>query len=526
MMCLALQSYSRAGDEPPEYRGRTWEMASEYRRLTAQCLVLEDISSPIPYMLETMLLHLHAEYARSKDAEPGVLMVSSIIVRLAMRMGYHRDAASYAAITPFQAEMRRRVWQAVKQADLLFSSQVGLPPMIRSGDSNTELPHNIYDDELFEEMKTVPVSRPMSEVTPATYMITKARLMQLYGRISEAVQAVKGVPYEDIMRLDQDLRECQATMPPEFRMRPFDESALDKASVVMQRYTLDLLYLRAHCVLHRKFLVPCRQNSRYAYSRKTCIDASMMMLEHQATLQKETQAGGYLRGVKWFISSLTTNDYMLAAMIVCLDLYHTSEAERAGRRQSNEALDWTHEKRESMLAAIERSVAIWDSLSDQSLEAFKAHATLSVMLDKLKQHQAMLQAQHSFASAYSGSDPKDNPNVAPEHSAAMTLGMLSGSLTPNAANLFDSSFGNFAGMQSVPTGLTPGYTGNLDTVASPNSAAAAATNNAASPFSHFFTNTNMGFQPLDSSANIDWVCHLCFAPFRSITRSILLFTLC
>src|SRR6186713_1107815 len=40
MMCIALQSYSRAGDEPPEYRGKSWEMSSEYRNLTAQCLVM------------------------------------------------------------------------------------------------------------------------------------------------------------------------------------------------------------------------------------------------------------------------------------------------------------------------------------------------------------------------------------------------------------------------------------------------------------------------------------------------------
>jgi len=495
-MCLALQSYSRAGDEPPEYRGRTWEMASEYRHLTAQCLLYEDIASPINYMLETLLLHIHSEYARSKDAEPGILMVVSIIVRLAMRMGYHRDAGPFTAITPFQGEMRRRIWTAVRQADLLFSSQVGLPPIIRFSDTNTDLPCNIYDDELFEDMKTLPQSRPIAEITPATYMITKARVINLYGRIVEAVQALQPTSYDEIMKLDQELRECQATMPQEFQMRPFEESSGDKASVIMQRYTLDLLILRAQCVLHRKFLGPCRQNSRYAYSRRVCIDASMAMLEHQATLQRETQAGGYLRGVKWFISSLTANDYLLAAMIVCLDLYHTAENERAGRRSSSEAIEWPQEKRDSMMASLERSVKIWEVLQQQSMEAFKAHAALSVMLNKLKQHQAMWQAQQSFAAAYPGSE--EGSNVAPEHSAAMTLGILSGSLQPNTANLFDNSFSGFNGLAAPQpsTGLTPGYTGTLE----PTAAA-----NAPSPFSQFFSNSNAGFQSLDPSANIDWV---------------------
>ena len=30
MMCIALQSYTRAGDEPPEYHNKSWEMSREY----------------------------------------------------------------------------------------------------------------------------------------------------------------------------------------------------------------------------------------------------------------------------------------------------------------------------------------------------------------------------------------------------------------------------------------------------------------------------------------------------------------
>lgn len=506
MMCIALQSYSRAGDEPPEYQGKSWEMSSEYRQLTAQCLVMADITQPITGMLEALILHVHADYARSKDSETGVLISIGIIVRLAMRMGYHRDPAPYSGITTFQGEMRRRVWSVVRFSDVLFSAQAGLPPIINSRDTNTEMPRNIYDDELYEDMKILPQSRPNTEATPVSYLIVKSQLVNILSDVVELTQSLACSSYEEVMKLDQRLREQRAAMPPHLKLKTMEESARDPSSLIMQRFTLDLLYLKSLCVLHRKFLGPSRENSRFAYSRRTCIDASMNMLQHQATLQNECRLGGRLRSVKWFISSLTTVDFLLAIMIVSLDLYHTAESERSGRSPPGDMYVWSHDRRDEMLAAVERGVEIWEGLRDQSMEAYKAHATLSVMVTQLKQHQAMRQAQQSFAVAaatFPANGVGEDPNVAPEHSAAMTLGMLStGALTPNTASLFDnrpypSSIGNILNdaPQQQSSGLTPQYSGGVGN----------GPENAPSPFSSLF-GTSIGFQSMElpPNNNVDW----------------------
>lgn len=107
MMLIAVQSYQRAGDEPLEYRGRIPQLLADYRRLTAQCLILADITQPIDHMLETLLLYTVAEFGSSRDAEFGVLFGVSVIVRLAMRMGFHRDSKDFRNITPFKAEVRK-----------------------------------------------------------------------------------------------------------------------------------------------------------------------------------------------------------------------------------------------------------------------------------------------------------------------------------------------------------------------------------------------------------------------------------
>ncbi|CAI6332154.1 unnamed protein product [Periconia digitata] len=503
MMCIALQSYTRAGDEPPEYRGKSWEMSNEYRNLTAQCLAAADITSPITNMLETLILHVYADYARSRDSQAGILISTGIIVRLAMRMGLHRDAAPYAGISVFQAEMRRRVWAAIRSMDLLFSAQAGMPPVVRPRDTNSEIPRNIYDDELFEDMKALPLSRSEEEATPTLFLINRTRLIYKLGEAVELTESLTCSSYEEIMNLDSQTRELHDSISPHLKIRSMDESARDPSTLIMQRFTLDLLYLKIIATLHRKFLAVSRVNPRFMYSRKAVIDASMTMLQHQATLHRECQPGGRLRNVKWFISSLTTVDFLLAAMIVCSDLYHTARSERQGRSPSGDFC-WNDERRDEMLDAIETAVGIWDGLKDGSMEAYKAHSTLNVMLNQLKEHHATRQHQRSFpaaSSTFPAPSPMDDSNVAPEHSAAMTLGMLSsGGMTPNSANMFDTRYpASIANLLNDPapqqaSNLNPQFNG-----------ATAGAENAPSLFSNLFANSGTGFQnDLPPTDIIDW----------------------
>lgn len=400
--------------------------------------------------------------------------------------------------------------------------------MIRSNEFNTELPRNLYDDELYEDMKTLPPSRPRTEPTPMCYVIYKAQLIHIFGKIVEDMQSVTPTPYEQVMKLDQNLRETQAEIPPIFKMRPIEESLRDPSSLVMQRYNLDLLFLRAQCILHRKYMGSDRENSRYSCSRRTCVEAAMEMLRHQATLHKESRPGGRLSDIKWYISSLTTNDFLLAAMVVCFDLYRTAEAERAGRRQSNDLLDWSsQERRANMISAIEQSLSIWDTLRDQSMEAFKACGILNTMLAKLRAHEAQLRQQSTgfVQSAFPlKMDGTDDGTVEPEHSAAMTLGMLStGGLTPNATNLFaayETQQQQLQATQSQNHQTQPPTSSTGTGIPSQYMAGTGVDSNGGpfgplSPFSSLFGGPSLAFQDLamSNANNIDWVSLLSFTRF-------------
>ena len=103
VLCLAMVSYKSIGDEPPEWKGRTDELAAEYCLHTVQCLVTADFTKPADYTVETMILYVLAEQSWRWDAEFGLWLITSLITRIAFRMGYHRDAKWFPSLTPFQA---------------------------------------------------------------------------------------------------------------------------------------------------------------------------------------------------------------------------------------------------------------------------------------------------------------------------------------------------------------------------------------------------------------------------------------
>jgi hypothetical protein len=490
--------------------GRTYELAAEYRLRTVQCLVNSDYTKSALYTIETLILYVHGEYASKIDSEVGIWVIVGIIVRLSMRMGYHRDANNYPGISPYAGEMRRRVWSFVRQMDTMFSFQLALPSMIRDGDCDAADPRNIFEDEFGPDSKVLPPARPFTEPTPVSYMITKSKIMYEFGIILEEVSSLRGksVSYDDILKKDNRLQELRNNMPPHLRLRPIEECTHDPSNLLMQRFHLDIAWQKTMCVLHRRYIGRARQNPRYAHSRRACVDSSMEILRHQAKLHREAQPGGRLRTMKWYISSLTKHDYLLGAMIVCLDLHYDSQYESLADRPANyDMYFWTPSERADMIHMLESSQKIWHESAGSSMEAYKASHILGIMLEKVTNPAKQDAPATSTAEAFS---QFDSNGLKPEHSAAMTLGMLSGGLSPNTAAAFNgnavqsargTAYGyNFdmpMGDALASSGLTPNF---------PSDAANQFTslNNVASPFS-VFGNSGSGTGMMDMPTNLDWV---------------------
>lgn len=482
IMRLAMFSYVREGDEPPEFRGKCQDMASTFRTQMANCLITADYTKPHAFIIETLVFHLHAEYSTNRDMEASVWVLMGVIVRLAMRMGYHRDSKFFPDVTPFQGEMRRRVWSFVRTGDLLFSFQIALPPMVRLGDSDTDLPRNIYDDEFDENSPTLPPPRPQSEATPISYMIAKSKLSFGFGRVLEETHGINRKGYDEILKIDKAMKDMYDTVPTHLKIAPTSEQNLAPLAVIQARYGLATIYHKVLCVLHRRYVRLAKPGNRYMYSRRVCLESALKLLEFQAAMQKLDNDRNRMdgrRNFRSYASSLVAHDYLLAGTLICMDLYSTREKEKSQQENGGDAstpstntsaatpasssagsrgsissppdsnnvyvpgLPYT---RDDVIAAVEQSRDIWLTQRDYSMEAYKASELMSVLLPQVKS---------PVNGGANGSNAAGNGNNNDEQTAAMTLGMLqSGGLSSTQA-AHAAQMAQQAQMQMPGSGGTP-----------------------------------------------------------------------
>lgn len=360
---------------PPQY------VFDFYRIRTAQCLALDDYSRPGRHKVETLLLYLGLEYLRRTDAQRGTSILLSIMCRLAMHTGLHRDPTHYKEMTTFECEMRRRLWTVITEIDILISFQFGLPANIQRQYFDTQLPKNLMDEDFDELTTELPPERPLTERTSTLYTIVKSRIVVAMGDIVSKMASNVSPTYSEVFRLDKQLEDAHDAIPPILRARPFRLSLTDPIDLIMQRLWIELMYQKSRIILHRRYFVAGHSDHQYGHSRSTCLKAATAILGHQWEVHNEFQPLGRLSRERWFLSSLSTHDFLLADMILCLEiscLLKTKDAKSGGgeRLLNHEA----KEQLEQLTAMIRTSRGIWQTMREDSAEANRAFKILSRML--------------------------------------------------------------------------------------------------------------------------------------------------
>uniref|UniRef100_A0A093UZW0 Putative transcriptional regulatory protein C1F7.11c n=1 Tax=Talaromyces marneffei PM1 TaxID=1077442 RepID=A0A093UZW0_TALMA len=347
-----------------------------YRERVVQCLTLADYTKCGPYTIETMICYLSIEYAQVADNQTGLWLLLGTIIRLAVRMGYHREASTSSYLSPFQAEMRRRNWAALFMLDSAAADQYGLPRMVNEALVDARPPANLLDEDLGPDMKTLPRSRPEHETTLVGFLAIKNRLLSTRNIITDLTSYPnKPVSYKEILKLDKIIKEQFQNIPGPLKMRPMSKSLTDSSGVIANRIFLALVGYKSRCMLHQHYLLPARTDDRYRYSRKACIESALELLRIQESIREECQIGRRLSHEHWKFETSVKHVFYLACTILCVDLnYDLSEAP-SRRRLGKETLL-------KIVKALQGCYNIWVESTDASRESQKAVAMLRFILEK------------------------------------------------------------------------------------------------------------------------------------------------
>jgi len=126
-------------------------------------------------------------------------------------------------------------------------------------------------------------------------------------------------------------------------------------------------------MLHRKFLMKAWEHPEYQYSKDAALDASMKLLHRQSLIHQAASPGGPLALDRWFLSSLSTHNFLLAAMIVYLNVMNgVKDPHSSNSTEIQEGVD-----------ALEMSRKNWEVALSFSPEATRASMVIIGMVEKV-----------------------------------------------------------------------------------------------------------------------------------------------
>ncbi|KAH0498168.1 hypothetical protein TgHK011_005437 [Trichoderma gracile] len=411
-----------------------------YMAKSAQCLLAgRYLDGNKRLSVEALLMHAHSRNVQKLDSDSSLWSLYGLAARLAQKQGYHRDASSSSstasipsikAMTPFEAEMRRRTWFLIQSTDLLFSFQNGMPPIITQDACDVRHPTNLLDDDFDEDCASLPPPRPPTDPHPILAYIVKSQLCAVMRRVVRHVLAVSPAPYAETLTLNRELDEWHDSVPACLRIRTIRNTAFtDPNYTIMHRLMLELMYLKSLCILNRPYLTSHKDDPEYKVSRQICRESALKILEIQAELDVETAPGGRMYEDRFMVSNLTLHHFLLAAMIICLDL--------------SESTDIDSRDRLKRITTLRTASAIWSARSTTSADALHASRVLRAILNRIDSPGTTAPSSadsgpivipiHSQTLPFANNSASDAGNALPDDAMQQSMMPLSGNEMYNPA---------------------------------------------------------------------------------------------
>lgn len=134
---------------------------------------------------------------RRHDSPRFVWMMTGLVIRMAQALGLHRDGSNFKDLSPYEVEMRRRIWWALCLLDIRSSEDQGSEFTITSGSFDTKFFLSIDDADINPETKETPQERP--GLTDATSALVSAHM-------SDIIKKMMAVGKEGPERIQEQIR--------------------------------------------------------------------------------------------------------------------------------------------------------------------------------------------------------------------------------------------------------------------------------------------------------------------------------
>jgi hypothetical protein len=230
---------------------------------------------------------------RRHDDTRFVWSLTGLEIRIAQSLGLHRDGTKFG-LSPFDTEMRRRLWWQVCILDVRASEDHGSDPSIMDQAFDTEFPLSINDIDLDPDATEAPVPKP--GVSEMTFCLIRYEICTLSRRLSYIPPgegpchlAAQSWTLEDKERM---IKECADRLEEKYLQYCEDAGPLYWVAATVAR----LITAKMSLIIYHPLTHPGKPNSLSQDIKDRLFMASIEIIEYSRVLESEasTKQWGWL----------------------------------------------------------------------------------------------------------------------------------------------------------------------------------------------------------------------------------------
>ncbi|PHH88130.1 hypothetical protein CDD83_7934 [Cordyceps sp. RAO-2017] len=255
-----------------------------------------------------------------------LFVLSGVAIRLARKMGLHRNGASLG-LPPFEAEMRRRLWWHLVHVDFRTADVLGLRPSLDLSCGDAGRPLNADDEDLGPGLAHLPPER--GGITAITFCLIRCEMMEALRKLSTTWPAdvrweALSSPDVALAKKDGAIAQLEDQLERKY-LRHCDPSVpLHSFISILTRSSICKMKLFAHSP--RQFAGSTASVSQS--ERNVIFDNATRLLEYAGLMQ---QGGQGLDRYRWQLGATYLWNSVLYVLIEVRHLKTGPEVDRAWR---------------------------------------------------------------------------------------------------------------------------------------------------------------------------------------------------
>ncbi|KAF2664136.1 hypothetical protein BT63DRAFT_429676 [Microthyrium microscopicum] len=199
------------------------------------------------------------------------------LLRFAMAAGLHRESSALGSkISPYNQEMRRRLWATVAEIDLQASLDRGMSSLLGNQQWDCNPPKNLSDDTYGDDSETIPHANSVHELSSTSFLSLSQQSVRLRSELCSILNdPMFNLSHDVVLEYDGRITALREELP------LWDVQKGDAVRTMLEIQLQQYLLL-----VHFRFLQISTSRSKMSYSTFVCAETAISILQSFKSLQR------------------------------------------------------------------------------------------------------------------------------------------------------------------------------------------------------------------------------------------------